>query len=172
MLSFSTRLLSFSTERNGKLKLVFDHETGYNCLSLLRKTWTSQWHKTRGTCHAVFNKKRLLRCCYSSCCSVCDTSADRDPLRKMYLKRLNTGPGGIRPRLFGDQTASTVQTNGDLETSWTAADSRQTVSWQNDVTICLEIDCFNVSTATGIIRVIPATPARTSRLAAPAVTVS
>ena len=42
---------------------------------------------------------------------------DRDPLRKMHLKRLNTGPGGIRPRLFGDQTASTVRTNGDLETS-------------------------------------------------------
>ena len=41
----------------------------------------------------------------------------RDPLRKMHLKRLNTGPGGIGPRLFGDQVASTVQTNGDLETS-------------------------------------------------------
>ena len=128
--------------------------------------------RTRRTCHPIIKPKRFFTCSYSSCCSVWDTSVDRDPLRKKYLKCFHTGPGGIRPRLFGDQTASTVQTNGDLETSWTAADSPQTVTWQNDVTICLEIDCVNTVTAAGIIRVFPVITARASGPASPAVTLS
>ena len=126
--------------------------------------------RTRGTCHAIPVSKRIITCNYSSCCSVCDTSADRNHLGKMHLKCLDTGTGSIGPSLFCDQGASTVQANGDLVTSWAAVDSPQTVSWQNDVTICLEIDCVNIATATGIRRVPPIT-ARTSRPAAPAVTV-
>ena len=125
--------------------------------------------RTRGTCHAIRVSKRVFPCNYSSCCSVCDTSADRGHLGKMHLKCLDTGTGSIGPSLFCDQVASTVQTNGDLVTSWTAPDSPQTVSWQNDVTICLEIDCVNVSTATRISRVSPGS-VRTSGQAAPAVT--
>ena len=127
--------------------------------------------RTRGTCHAIPVSKRISTCNYCSCCSVCDTSADRNHLGKMHLKCLDTGTGSIGPSLFCDQVASTVQANGDLETSWTAVDSPQTVSWQNDVTICLEIDCVNMVTATGISKVSPVS-ARTSGPAAPAVTVS
>ena len=126
---------------------------------------------TRGTCHAIRVSKRSSTCNYSCCCSVCDTRADRNHLGKMHLKCLDTGTGSIGPSLFCDQVASTVQANSDLVTSWTAPDSPQTVSWQNDVTICLEIDCVNVSTATRISRVSPAL-GRTSGPAAPAVTVS
>ena len=127
--------------------------------------------RTRGTCHAIRMSKRRSTCNYSSCCSVCDTSADRNHLGKMHLKCLDTGTGSIGPSLFCDQVASTVQANGDLVTSWAAVDSPQTVTWQNDVTICLEIDRVNVSTAIRIRRVSPAT-ARTSGPAAPAVTVN
>ena len=125
--------------------------------------------RTRGTCHAIRVSKRSSTCSYSCCCSVCDTRADRNHLGKMHLKCLDTGTGSIGPSLFCDQVASTVQANGDLVTSWTAPDSPQTVSWQNDVTICLEIDCVNVSTTTRISRVSPGC-ARTSGQAAPAVT--
>ena len=127
--------------------------------------------RTRGTCQPIREIKGVCTCNYSSCCSVCDTSADRNHLGKMHLKCLDTGTGSIGPSLLCDQVASTVQANGDLETSWTAANSPQTVPWQNDVTICLEIDCVNTVTATGISRVSPAS-ARTSGPAAPAVTVS
>ena len=127
--------------------------------------------RTRGTCQPIREIKGVCTCNYSSCCSVCDTSADRNHLGEMHLKCLDTGTGGIGPSLLCDQAASTVQAKGDLETSWTAANSPQTVPWQNDVTICLEIDCVNTVTATGISRVSPAS-ARTSGPAAPAVTVS
>ena len=113
--------------------------------------------------------KGASTCNYSGCCGVCDISADRNHLGKMHLKCLDTGTGSIGPSLFCDQVASTVQANGDLETSWAAVDSPQTVTWQNDVTICLEIDCVNTVTATGIRRVPPATD-RTSGPAAPALT--
>ena len=128
--------------------------------------------RTRSTCQAIVVGKRVFTCNYSCCCSVCDTSADRNHLGKMHLKCLDTGTGSIGPSLFCDQVASTVQANGDLETSWTAADSPQTVSCQNDVTICLEIDCVNTLTSTRISRVSPGTPLRTSGPAAPAVTVN
>ena len=61
--------------------------------------------------------KGLSTCNYSSCCSVCDTSSDRNHLGKMHLKRLDTGTGSIGPSLLSDQVASTVQTNRDPETS-------------------------------------------------------
>ena len=82
--------------------------------------------RTRGTCHAIRVSKRWKTCNYSSCCSVCDTSADRNHLRKMHLKCLDTGTGSIGPSCFCDQVASTVEENGDLETSWTAFHSPQT----------------------------------------------
>ena len=159
----------FSNERNGNYNR-------YLTCRLARTVWAFWGRRegycdtrTRGTCHAIREIKGECTCNYSSCCSVCDTSADRGHLGKMHVKSPDTGIGSIGPSLFCDQVVSTVQTNGDLETSWTAADSPQTVTWQNDVTICLEIDCVNVSTATGIIRVSPAS-ARTSGQAAPAVT--
>ena len=121
--------------------------------------------RTRGTCQPIREIKGVSTCNYSSCCSVCDTSADRNHLRKMHLKCLDTGTGGKGSSLFCDQVASTVQANRDPESSWTADHSPQTVPWQNDVTICLEIDRVNTPR-----RVSPAT-ARTSGPAAPTVTV-
>ena len=81
-------------------------------------------------------------------------------MRKMHLKRLNRRSGSIgRSTLFGNQAASTIQTNSDLQTSWSAAHFPQTVSWWNDVTICLEIDCVNwVTSSSGISRVYPVRP--------------
>ena len=155
-----------------------ENQNWYLTSRLLRTVWVF-WGRlevycdtrTRGTCQPIREIKGVSTCNYSSCCSVCHTSADRNHLGKMHLKCLDTGTGSIGPSLFCDQVASTVQANGDLVTSWAAVDSPQTVTWQNDVTICLEIDCVNVSTATRISRVSPAS-ARTSGPAAPAVTVS
>ena len=123
--------------------------------------------RTRGTCQPIREIEGVCTCNYSCCCSVCHTSADRNHLGKMHLKCLDTGTGSIGPSLFCDQVASTVQANGDLETSWAAADSPQTVPWENNVTICLEIDCVNSS---GIVS--PATSPRAFGPAAPAITFS
>ena len=165
--AFFHMAIPLSIERNGKSKLVL------TCW-LLRTVWVF-WGRlevycdtrTRGTCQPIREIKGVSTCNYSSCCSVCHTSADRNHLGKMHLKCLDTGTGSIGPSLLCDQVASTVQVNGDLETSWTAANSPQTVPWQNDVTICLEIDCVNTPR-----RVSPGTPARTSGPASPAITVS
>ena len=151
-----------------------ENQNWYLTSRLLRTVWVFWGRRevycdtrTRGTCQPIREIKGVSTCNYSSCCSVCHTSADRNHLGKMHLKCLDTGTGSIGPSLLCDQVASTVQANGDLETSWTAANSPQTVPWQNDVTICLEIDCVNTPR-----RVSPGTPARTSGPASPAITVS
>ena len=63
-------------------------------------------------------RQKVFTSTYSSCCSVFDTSVDRDHLRKMQLKRPNRRSGGTgRGTLFSNLAASTIQTNGDLQTS-------------------------------------------------------
>ena len=84
----------------------------------------------------------------------------------MNFKCFYTGSGVVGPSLFCDYWTSTIQTNGDLKSCWTAADSPQTVSMKKDVAISLEINCVNSSTA-----VTPANTPWTLGPAAPAITI-
>ena len=101
--------------------------------------------RTRGTWYAISEGKRCLTCCYGGSCGVCDTNPDGNSSRKIHFECLDTGTSSIGTSSFLDQVTCTVQSNCDLETSWTDAYSPQTVPLQNDVAICLKIDCVNRS---------------------------
>ena len=118
-----------------------------------RTVWVFWWRfkgdcdtRTRGASHATAETKRVRACGYFSSRSVSNTCTDGNPLRKMHFERLGTWTGRIGPSPLRNQGTSTIQTNGDLETSWAAIHPPQAVPLENDVTTGLEIDCVNTST--------------------------
>ena len=122
---------------------------------------------TRGAGHSVTEVIWTITCCDFRCSSVCYTCMNWNPMGKKDLKCLDTWTGWIGSSLLGQQGTATVQTNGDLESSWTAAHSPQAIPLQKHVSIGLEINGVDSTRA-----VSPWAAARIFGSAAPAVTIN
>ena len=122
---------------------------------------------TRGAGQSVIEVIGIITWCDFRCSSVCYIWTNWNPMGKKNLKCLDTWIGRIEPSLLRKQGTTTVQTNGDLESSWTAGHSPQAIPLQNHVSIGLEINGVDSTRA-----VSPWAAERIFGSAAPAVTIN